>query len=78
MPSNVLLTDPLHIQTALRYVCLLQVSSQVSRALSTADGRSLMNASASYPWKGPAFLRFTSSRSSCRHSNLQYQHLSAI
>ena len=68
MQSNAPLTSPLQ---KLENVCLLQVSSQVSRALSTADGRSLLNASASYPWKGPAFLRFTS-RSSCKHSKLQY------
>ena len=34
------------------------MSSQISTALSTVDGHSLVNSSQSYPWKGPAFLRY--------------------
>ena len=37
---------------------LMQVSSQLSTAVSTPDGHSLVNSSKSYPWKGPAFLRY--------------------
>ena len=34
------------------------MSSQISTAVSTIDGHSLVNSSESYPWKGPAFLRW--------------------
>ncbi len=50
-----------HLVTA--WLIFKQVTAQVSHAVSTAEGRSLIKNRTQYPWRGPAFLRCSQAKS---------------